>query len=54
MGDGMSSKLFLDDQELDATDDPVSDEEIESFVRDLNKVAEDNKDKINYISALEE
>ena len=39
---------------LDAIDDSVSDEEIESFVRDLNKVAEDNKDKINYIPVLEE
>ncbi len=52
--DKMSNKLFLDDQKLDASDDSVSDEEIEAFVRDLNKVAEDNKDKINYIPALEE
>lgn len=43
----------LIDQELDAIDDSVSDEEIESFVRDLNKVAEDNKDKINYIPVLD-
>ena len=46
--------INLIDQELDAIDDSVSDEEIESFVRDLNKVAEDNKDKINYIPVLEE
>lgn len=46
----MINNLFLDDQNLDAFDDPVSDEEIESFVRDLNKVAEDNKDKINIIN----
>jgi hypothetical protein len=39
---------------LDAIDDSVSDEEIEAFVRDLAKVAEDNKDKINYIPVLEE
>ena len=43
----------LIDQELDAIDDSVSDEEIESFVRDLNKVAEDNNDKINYIPVLD-
>jgi division protein CdvB (Snf7/Vps24/ESCRT-III family) len=41
-------------QKLDAIDASVSDEEIESFARDLAKVAEDNKDKINYIPALEE
>ena len=46
--------IDLIDQELDAIDDSVSDEEIEAFVRDLNKVAEDNKDKVNYIPALEE
>ena len=39
---------------LDAIDDSVSNEEIEAFVSDLNKVAEDNKDKINYIPVLEE
>ena len=49
--DLITAKLY---QKLDAIDSSVSDEEIESFVRDLNKVAEDNKDKINYISALEE
>ncbi len=46
--------IDLIDQELDTIDDSVSDEEIEAFVRDLNKVAEDNKDKINYIPALNE
>lgn len=45
--------IDLIDQELNTIDDPVSDEEIEAFVRDLNKVAEDNKDKINYIPALD-
>jgi hypothetical protein len=49
--DLITAKLY---QKLDAIDDSVSDEEIEAFVRDLAKVAEDNKDKINYIPALEE
>lgn len=40
-------------QKLDAIDASVSDEEIESFARDLAKVAEDNKEKINYVPLLD-
>lgn len=35
---------------LDAIDASVSDEEIESFVRDLNKVVEDNEDNVIYVN----
>ena len=49
--DDLCNKLYA---KLNAIDASVSDEEINLFVQDLNKVAEDNKDKINYIPVLEE
>jgi plasmid maintenance system killer protein len=49
--DDLCNKLYA---KLNAIDASVSDEEINLFVQDLNKVAEDNKDKIININFAEE
>ena len=51
IADDICNKLY---QKLDAIDASVSDEEIGSFVLDLSKVAEDNKDNVIYVNFAEE
>lgn len=47
IADDICNKLY---QKLDTIDASISDEEVSSFVRDLNKIVEDNKDEINIIN----
>ena len=51
IADDICNKLY---QKLDTIDASISDEEIGSFVLDLSKVAEDNKDNVIYVNFAEE
>lgn len=51
IADDLCNKLY---QKLAAIDALVSDEEIHLFIQELNKVAEDNKDNIDFIHLLKD